>query len=84
MEGNPTQNRKHGHNCGDHLKKAGFKQEIEQLVSDVHTLFTRLSRMNPNRPIRRLLCHLCTVKSYARLAGRGATRGPSRPAYRGQ
>ncbi|PNP57530.1 hypothetical protein THARTR1_02528 [Trichoderma harzianum] len=34
MEGSPTQNRDHGHNGEDDFKMAGFKQEVEQLLSE--------------------------------------------------
>lgn len=34
MEGNPPRSREYGYSDEDHLKKAGFKQEIEQLLSE--------------------------------------------------
>ncbi|KAK4067343.1 uncharacterized protein Triagg1_7786 [Trichoderma aggressivum f. europaeum] len=34
LEGNPAQSREHGYNDEDDLKKAGFKQEIERLLSE--------------------------------------------------
>lgn len=34
MEGNPAQTREHGHHGEDDLKKAGFRQEIEQIVAE--------------------------------------------------
>ncbi|PKK53649.1 hypothetical protein CI102_960 [Trichoderma harzianum] len=34
MEGNAAQNREHAYNDEDYLKKTGFRQEIEQIVSE--------------------------------------------------